>query len=140
MSDLGNCLQVENVVAGVSDGFNEYRLGLVINGSSEVLDLLPIDELGVDPETREQDLELIVCSSVKVGGGNDVIPGMSKGRDGQELRGLARGSCDGCDTTFESCNTFLEDINGRLDKFLECSFKRYLRVLFEREPTFIIRL
>lgn len=64
MSDLGNCLEVEDVVAGVSNSLDEHRLGLVIDSSSEVLNLFPVDKLGLDPKTREKDLKLVVCSSV----------------------------------------------------------------------------
>lgn len=114
MSDLGNRLEIEDVVAGVSNGFDEHRLGLVINSGSEVLNLVPVDKLCVDPKTREKDLKLVVRSSVEVGSGDDVVAGMREGRDGQELGGLAGRSSNRCDTTFEGCNAFLENIDSRL--------------------------
>ena len=89
MSNLGNGLNIKHVVAGVANRLDKDGLGLVVNGGGEVLEILPADELGVDPETGEEDLELVVGSPVQVASRDDVVTGMGESGDGEELGGLA---------------------------------------------------
>ncbi len=68
MSNLGNRLQVGDVVLGVSDALDVNGLGLVVNRSGDVFWLIAVDELCVDTEAGKENLELVVCASVEVGG------------------------------------------------------------------------
>ena len=58
-----------------------------------LLRLINVHKLGVDVETREEDLELVVSAAVEVGGGDDVVAGVGEGGDGDELGALAGGGC-----------------------------------------------
>lgn len=114
MGDLGNSLEVGNVVPRVTDALDIDGLGLFVNGSGNVLGLVAVDKFGLDTETGEEDLELVVGATVKVGGRHDVVAGVGKGVDRDELRGLARGGGEGSDTALESGYPLLEDVDGGL--------------------------
>lgn len=116
MGDLGNCLQVRDVVLGVANALNVDSLGLVVNGSSNVLGLVAVDKLGLDAQARQEDFELVVGSAVKVGGGDDVVASVGKRVDGDELGSLARGGGEGSNAAFQGCDPLLEDIDGRLEE------------------------
>jgi hypothetical protein len=89
MSSLGNSLQIRNVIPGVSNTLNIDSLCLIINSSRNVLRLVTIDKLGLDAQTREEDLELVVSAAVEVRSRDDVVAGLSEGADGEELSSLA---------------------------------------------------
>jgi hypothetical protein len=89
VSSLGNSFKVGNVILGVSDTLDIDSLCLVVNGSGDILRLVTVDKLGVDAETGEEDLELVVSATIEVGGRNDVVASVSEGADGEELGGLA---------------------------------------------------
>lgn len=91
--DSDNLLKVWYVVFGVADGLDVDGLGLLIDCGLEVLGLITVDELGLNAQSREKDLELIVCASIEVRGRNNVISGVCEGGDCDELGSLARGSC-----------------------------------------------
>lgn len=111
MCGLGNGLEVRNVVAGVTNRLDVDSLGTVINSRGNILGLVTLDELGSDSHAREHNLELVVGAAVQVAGGDDVVSGMSESRDSHELGSLAGGGSDGSNTTFQGCNTLLEDID-----------------------------
>lgn len=90
MSSLGNSLEVRNVVLGVADTLDIDSLCLVVNSSGDILGLVTVDKLGFDAEAREENLELIVSTTVEVRGRNNVVAGLSKSADGEELGCLAR--------------------------------------------------
>ena len=90
MGSLGNSLQIRNVILGVSNTLNIDSLRLIINSSRNVLRLVTIDELGLDAQTREEDLELVVSAAVEVRSRDDVVASLSEGADGEELGSLAR--------------------------------------------------
>jgi len=62
-----DALEVGDIVAGVADALNVHSLCLVVDGGSQVLRLVALDELGGNAKAREQDLELVVCAAVQVG-------------------------------------------------------------------------
>lgn len=111
---LGNGLKVRNIIAGVTNRLNVDSLGTVINGRSNILRLITLDKLGSNSQAREHNLELVVGATVQVAGGDDVVSGMGEGRDGHELGCLARGGSNGSNTTFQSCNALLEDVDCRV--------------------------
>lgn len=114
VGNLGDSLEVRNVVTRVSNGLDINSLGLVVDGCGDILHLVALDELGLDAQTRQEDLELVVGAAVQVTGGNDVVAGVSQSCKGHELRRLARGGGHSGDTTLEGCNSLLEDIDGGL--------------------------
>lgn len=114
MRRLGNGLNVGDIIPRVADALNVHSLGLVVDGSANVLGLVAVDELGLDAQAGEEDLELVVGAAVEVGGGHDVVAGLGEGRDGDELGALARGRGQRGDTTLESGDALLEDVHGRV--------------------------
>ena len=110
MGDLGDRLKVRDVVAGVSNGLHINGLGTVIDGGCNVLWLIALNEFGVDTKTRELDLKLIVGTTVQVARRHDVVTGVSKSGDGQQLRSLSGGGRNGSYATLERRNTLFKDI------------------------------
>jgi hypothetical protein len=100
MGNLGDSLEVRNVIFWVSNALNIYRLGLVIDGRSEVLWLVSIDELCIYAESWEEDFQLVVGSSVEVGCRDNVVAGVCNCCNGHELGSLTRTCCDGRNTPF----------------------------------------
>jgi hypothetical protein len=114
MRNLDNSLQIRDIVLWVTNRLNIDRLGLVINRLGDLIRLIDIHELGVDAQTREEDLELVVSAAVEVGGGDDVVAGVGKSGDGDELGSLAGRGSESGDTAFEGCDALLEDVDGGL--------------------------
>jgi hypothetical protein len=114
LTDLGDGLEVGDVVLGVSNALDVDGLGVVVDGSSDVLRLVAVYELGLDSQAREHDLELVVGSAVQVGGSDNVVAGVRKRGNGHELGALAGGGGDSCDSSLQRCNSLLENIDRRL--------------------------
>ena len=112
MGDLGNGLEVGDVVAGVANGLEVDGLGVVVDEGGNVLGLVAVGELGLDAEAGQHDLELVVGATVQVGGGDDVVTGVGESSEGHEESSLAGGGGNSGNTTLESSNTLLEDIDG----------------------------
>lgn len=116
LADLGNALEIGDVVLGVADGLDVDGFGLVVDGGGDVRGVVTLDKLGGDTKAGEHDLELVVGTAVEVRGGDDVVTGLGKGGDGHELGGLAGGGGDGSDTTFKGGHSLLKDIDGGLGR------------------------
>lgn len=116
MRNLGDRFEIRNIVPRVPDGLDVNRLGATINGRTDVLRLITLDEFGVDPQAREEDLELVVGTTVKVAGGDNVVPSVGQGGDGHELRGLAGRGGNSSHAAFEGRNALFKDIDRRLEK------------------------
>jgi hypothetical protein len=65
----------------------------------------------VNPQTWEEDFELIVGTAIKVGRADDVVAGVGEGCNGHKLSALTRGARDSCNTAFEGCDALFEDID-----------------------------
>lgn len=115
MRNLGDRFKIRNIVPRVPDGLNVNGLGAIINGRTDVLGLISLDEFGVDPQAREHDLELVVGATVEVAGGDNVVPSVGQGGDGHELRGLTGRGGNSSHAAFEGRNALLEDIDRRLE-------------------------
>jgi hypothetical protein len=100
MGSLGDSLEVGNVIFWISNALNIYRLGLVIDGRSEVLWLVSVDELRIYAESWEEDFQLVVGSSVEVGCRDNVVAGVCNCCNGHELGSLTGTCCDGRNTPF----------------------------------------
>lgn len=68
MCQLGDLLQIRDVVSRVADTLHIHSLRLVVDESRELLGVVPVHKLGVNAQTREHDLELVVRAPVQVGG------------------------------------------------------------------------
>lgn len=114
MRNLGNGLEVRHVVARVADALDVDGLGLVVNQGSNLVGVVAVDEFGLDSEARQEDFELVVCAAVEVRRGDDVVAGVGKRVDGDELGTLARRGSESGSTAFQSSNSLLENIDSRL--------------------------
>lgn len=114
MRNLGNGFEVRDVIPGVTNTLDIYGLGLIVDGCGEFLGLVALDELSLDSEPRNKNLQLVICTTVEAGSRDNVVAGMSEGGDSHELGCLAGRSCDGSHSAFQSSDTLLEDIDGRL--------------------------
>ena len=114
MGNLGNGLEVWDVVLWISNALNVHGLCLVVNCRGEVLRLVSVDKLGGYAQSREEDLQLVVGSAVEVAGGHDVVSGVREGCNGHELSCLAGRGSHRRNSALQSCDSLLEDIDGRL--------------------------
>lgn len=114
VGDLGDRLEIGHVVARVTDRLDVDGLGACVDGLGKVLGLVSVDELGLDAEAGEENLELVVCATVEVGGGDDVVAGAGEREESESLGRLAGRGGDGGNTTLESGDTLLKDIVGRV--------------------------
>lgn len=64
MGNLGNGRNVGDVVSGVTNALNVDSLSLVVDGGSNILRLVSVYELGFNTQSREENLELVVCATV----------------------------------------------------------------------------
>ena len=80
--------QIRYIVPRISDTLDVDGFGPVVDQIGKGSRVIPDDELGLDAQTGQKDLELVVRSTVEAGSRDDVIPGMRKRDDGHELRRL----------------------------------------------------
>lgn len=88
MRYLDNSLKVRYIVFRIANALQVDRLRLLINQLPEVLRLISIYELGLDPESREEHLELVISAAIQVGRRNNIVASMCEGRNGHELSSL----------------------------------------------------
>ena len=115
MRDFRNGLEIRNIILRVTNTLDVNCLGVLVDGCCQVLGLVSIHKLCLDTQTREEDLQLIVGSTVQVGCRDDVVPRVRECCKGHELRGLAGASRHSCNAAFQGRDTLLEDINGGLE-------------------------
>jgi hypothetical protein len=60
MGDLGNGLNIWDIVSGVANGLDIYGLCLVVDGGCKILRIVSIHEFGGYPKAGKENLELIV--------------------------------------------------------------------------------
>lgn len=89
MCDLSYGLEVWDIILWVSNALKIYGLGVLVNCGSKILRLVSVDELGVDAQSREEDFQLVVGSTVKVGRGYNIVSSMCQCRNCHELSSLA---------------------------------------------------
>lgn len=112
MRHLDDGLEVRDVVARVADALNVHGLGLVVDGSRNVVGVVAVDELGLDAQAGEEHLELVVRAAVQVGGRNNVVAGMCQSKDGERLRRLATARGNSSYSALESSDPLLENVDG----------------------------
>jgi hypothetical protein len=74
--NLGNSLEIGHVVSRVPNSLHVNRLGTIINESSNILCTIAIHKFGLNAQSRQEDLELIVGTAVEVTGCDDVVAGV----------------------------------------------------------------
>jgi len=111
MSNLGNSFKIWDVIFRVSDAFDKDGFCVLIDRRSKVLWLVSIDELCIYAQSWQEYLELVVCSSIYVCSGYDIISGMAQSRKCHELSCLTRAGSYCGYTAFQRCNSFLEYID-----------------------------
>lgn len=117
VGNVGNFFEVGDVVVGVVNVFNVDGFGFVVNDSGEVFGFVFCDEFGSDVEVLKEDFELVVGIVVEVGGGNDVVIGVSKSGNGYKLSGYVGGGGNGSNIIFEGGDFFFEYIDGGVYDF-----------------------
>lgn len=140
VGDLGDGLEVGDVVARVADALDVDGLGLVVDQGGDLVWVVAVDEFSLDAEARQEDFELVVRATVEVGCGDDVVAGVGEGVDGDELRALAGGGSESSDTTFEGSDTLLEYVDSGLWRCLACLYAFCPKFASLARRTFIIRL
>lgn len=77
VGDFCNGLKVRDVITGVSNGLNVNGLGAVVNGSSDVFCLITLNKFGCNSQSRKENFELVIGTTVQVTRGYDIISCMS---------------------------------------------------------------
>lgn len=111
MRNLDDLLKIGYIVFGVPNTLDVDGLGLVVDEAGKLLGIISFDELGFNAEARQKHLELIIGSSIQVGGRHNIITCMGQGGKGHELGGLAGGRGDSGDTSFQRGDALFEDID-----------------------------
>ena len=111
--------QIRHIVPRISDTLDVDGFGPIVDQFGKGSRVIPDNEFGLNAQTGQEDLELVVRSTVEVGGRDDVIPGVRKCGDGHELRRLTRRCCHRCYSTLEGGHTFLKHIDRRLGMDLD---------------------
>ena len=114
MCNLGNGLKVRDVVLWVANALNVHSLCLLVDRSSKVLRLVSIDKLGIDAQSRKEDLQLVVGSAIEVGCGYDVVSCVRQSCNCHELSCLTRRGSYCSDSALQGRHSLLENIDGRL--------------------------
>jgi hypothetical protein len=115
MCNRRDLLKIRYIVLWVSNALNVHHFGLVIDRSLKVLGVVALDELCGHTKPRQEDLKLVVCSSVEVRCRDDVVAELAECCYNHELGCLARGGGQGGNTAFEGRDTLFEDIDCRLE-------------------------
>ncbi len=114
VGDSGQLFHVGNVELGIAQGFGVDSPGLRVDGGAQAVKVIRIDKADGDAETRQGVVEEVVGAAVERGGGDDFVSGAGQGKDGQSLRGLARGGGQCSRAPFEGGDPLLEDVGGRI--------------------------
>lgn len=77
MSNLYNLLEVGHIVSWVADTLDVDSFCLVVDVLLEVFGSVSVHKACCDSEARKSHLELIVSSSIQVGGADNVVASMS---------------------------------------------------------------
>ncbi|KAH3668973.1 hypothetical protein OGAPHI_002728 [Ogataea philodendri] len=106
--------KVGHIVLWVTNGLQVDGLGFVVHQVSETFNRVTLGESGLNSQSLESDLELVVGSSVEEGGGDNIVSSMSQSSNSQELGSLARSCGNGSRTVFQSCDSLLKHVCGRV--------------------------
>lgn len=90
MSNLRNFLKVWHIISWIPNRLHVDGLGLIVDLRRQLLGILARDEPGGDTKTGQEDFELVIGTSVEIGGGDDVVTCLCKGSNDHELGRLAR--------------------------------------------------
>ena len=86
---------VGDVNQRVADGLDVPELGVLLGGGHEGVDVVVLDEGGLDAQVTEGVQEDVPGAAVQGVGGDDVVAGAHDVGEGQDLRGVAGGDGDG---------------------------------------------
>lgn len=110
MGNLGNGLKIRHIITGVSDRLDIDRFGAIVDSGSNIGSVIALHEFGGDAQAGQQNLELIIGTTVQISGRHNVITSTSEGRDGHELGCLARGRGYGCHAALQRRDALFKDI------------------------------
>ena len=114
VGDVGDGLEVGDVVPGIPDRFEIDGPGVVVDERGDRVDVVAVGELHVDAQPREGDLELVVGASVQVARRYDVAARAHEGRHRQKLGRLPAGGRQRRDAALERGHALLEDVARRV--------------------------
>src|SRR5690606_19525405 len=108
MGDVGERLEVRDVVLRVADRLDVDRLGVVLDRGFEVGRIVTLDESHLPAEPGECDLELVVRPSVQVGGRHQMVTCLHERGEREQLRRLAGRGGDRGAASLEGGDPLLE--------------------------------
>ena len=79
VSDLGDFLEIRHIVTRVANGLDVDCLRLAVDCLPNLSWIVTSHELGVDAQSRQKDLELVVGASVKIGSRDNVVARTGEG-------------------------------------------------------------
>jgi len=112
MRDLGDRSDVGDIAARVADGFDEHRLGAVVDQRGERGRVGRIGKARLDAVLRQRVRQQVEAATVERTGGDDVVAGLGDGLDGIGDRGLPRGQRQRADAAFQRGQALLQHVGG----------------------------
>ncbi len=114
VSDLGDCLDVEDVGLRVADDLAVEKLGFRRHRAPKALRIGGVDEMNLDAETLEGERKLVVGTAIERVRRHHLVASLKQRGDGRELRCLARSAGQRADTALQTCDALLEGARSRV--------------------------
>ncbi len=127
MRDLGDGGDVGDVATRVADGFDEHRLGALVDHRGERRRISRISKARLDAVLRQRVRQQVEAAAIQRAGGDDVVAGLCNGLDGIGDRGLPRGQRQRTDAAFQRSQALLQYVGGGVHD-ARIDIARYLQV------------
>ena len=112
LGDLGDGVDVGDVGVGVTERLEIDDRGVVLDGALDLVQVMGINEGGLDTKLGERVLQQVVGTAVDGLLGDHVVTGLGEGLQGIGDGGGARGDGEASNAALERSDTVLEDALG----------------------------
>lgn len=108
----GDRFEIGHVVFRVPDGLQVDRLGSPVDQRGNAIHVVPVGKAYLNAQPCERHLKLVVGTTVKEGGGDDIVARGGDGMDRDKLRGVPRGGGHGGNAPFQRSHPLFEHLGG----------------------------
>ena len=95
MGYMGQGGKVRHVELGVANALHVEGLGVLIDRLPEGFGIVAFHQLDPNAQARQRHLELVVGAAIEIAGGDNVIPRLGQGAEGEKLGRLTTGRGQG---------------------------------------------
>ena len=114
MGNFRNSLDIDDVDAGVAEGFDVNGFGVFIDRSFKVRRIVRVHKGGSDAEFWQSRVKKVEGAAVKGRGSDDFVTGLGDGHDRQGDSRRARSYRQSADTAFKGGHTLFQYVRGRV--------------------------